>query len=58
MTQTLSKMAMSLLMKLLTEAFISKMIVHGLRSLAQSTENKVDDQIVSDVASALGVKES
>lgn len=57
MTQTLSKMAMSLLMKLLTEAFISKMIVHGLRALADKTSNELDDAVVTDIASALGVPE-
>lgn len=57
MTQTLSKLMMSLLMRLLTEQFISKMIVHGLRALADKTSNELDDAVVSDIAAALSVPE-
>lgn len=55
MTQAMSKLAMSLLMRCLTETFVAKMIVHGLRAMADSTENKIDDKIVDDVKEALGV---
>lgn len=55
MMAVLPKIAMAILMRFLTERFVSKMIVHGLGALAKSTENKVDDEIVRDVAEALGI---
>lgn len=51
-----AKLAMNVLMKLASEAFIAKMIVHGLRAIVENTENKIDDKVVSDIADALGVK--
>lgn len=51
----MQKILMNLMWKLLTEKFAAKMIVHGLKLMADSTENKVDDQIVEDVREALGV---
>lgn len=42
-------------MRLLSEAFVAKMIVHGGRALADSTENKLDNKMVDAVAEALGV---
>lgn len=53
----LQKIAMDLMWKVLTTEFAAKMIVHGLRLMADNTENQVDDAIVSDVAAALGVAE-
>ena len=50
-----AKLAMNVLMRLLSEAFISKMLVHGLRAVAENTENKIDDRVVKDIADALGV---
>jgi hypothetical protein len=49
------KIALSLIMKLLTEKFLSKTAVHLLASLAKSTANELDDQIVSNVAEALAI---
>lgn len=42
--------------KFLTETFVSRMLVHGLKAAAAKTTNKVDDQMVQDVADALGIK--
>ncbi len=42
--------------KLFTDVFVAKFIVHGLRQVAKSTTNTLDDQWVSDTADALGVK--
>lgn len=42
--------------KFLTETFVSRVLVHGLKAAAGKTTNKVDDQMVQDVADALGVK--
>lgn len=41
--------------KLLTERFMSALIVRSLRALADRTENKIDDKLVSDLAQALEV---
>ena len=53
----MAQIALKILMKLATEAFIAKMVVHGLRALSRSTENDIDDKVVKDVADALGVPE-
>jgi predicted KAP-like P-loop ATPase len=53
----MAQIAIKLLLKLATETFISKMVVHGLRALSKSTENDIDDKVVKDVAQALGVPE-
>ena len=42
--------------KLLTETFVSRMVVHSLRAAAKKTTNTVDDQMVQNVADALGIK--
>lgn len=52
------KIGFALLSKVMTETFISRTLVYCLRSVSQSTSNKLDDQMVSAVADALGVPES
>lgn len=47
---------MKLLIKCMTERFVSKMVVHGLTALAKSTKNDIDDKVVNDIAEALAVK--
>ncbi len=58
MTDVMIKIGWALLTKVLTEAFVSRVLVHGARAVAKSTINKVDDQLVTDLAAALGVAES
>lgn len=53
----MAQIALKLLMKLATEAFIAKMVVHGLKALSRSTENDIDDKVVKDIADALGIQE-
>jgi hypothetical protein len=53
----MEKILMNLLWKVLTERFASKMIVHGLKLVSDNTDNKVDDQVVKDIADALGVQQ-
>jgi hypothetical protein len=43
-------------LKLLTEAFMSKVTVYLLQYFSQKTNNKVDDKMTAAVAEALGVK--
>ena len=56
MGAAMEKILMNLLWKVLTEKFASKMIVHGLKLISDNTNNKVDDQVVKDIADALGVE--
>jgi len=56
MGAAMEKILMNLLWKVLTEKFMAKMIVHGLKLVADNTENKVDDKIVRDIADALSVQ--
>lgn len=57
----LSKVAYSLLARLLTEVFLEKfakeLIIHALRNLAKRTETKVDDELIPLVEEALAKKE-
>lgn len=57
MSQTLAKIAMSMLAKLVSEKFLSHLVVYGVRALANSTPNKLDDLLTSSLAEALGVVE-
>lgn len=56
MTDMLAKILISLSAKMLTERFLSKMIVYALGQLSKSTENDLDDKITKAVAEALGVE--
>ena len=51
----LGKVGMSIIMSLLTEAFLKALLVRALEMWAQSTETKVDDKMVEDVKKALNV---
>jgi hypothetical protein len=52
----MQQIVIKLLLKLVTETFISKLVVHGTRELAKSTKNELDDKMADAVAEALGVK--
>lgn len=45
----------TMLMKLMTEAFVAKLVVHALREIAKNTDNNLDDKIVDAVADSLAV---
>lgn len=47
----LSKIAMSLVMSLLTEAFIKKLVVATLEYLVKKTASDVDDKVLAAVKS-------
>lgn len=48
-------LVIKMLMKLATERFISKVVVHGARELAKSTTNDLDNKIADALAEALSV---
>lgn len=52
----LGKIAASLAMQLMTEAFAKRALVTAGRALARKTKNPDDDQIVEDVAEAWNCK--
>jgi len=54
MTSAIMKIAIGLVWKLLTEKMVGRAIVIGLRALANSTSNKVDDQMADAIDEALG----
>ncbi len=56
MSNIMIQLGWALMSKLLTETFLSKALVYSLRSIAESTSNKLDDDMVRAVADALGVK--
>ena len=56
MTQTMAKVLMLMLAKLVTESFFSKVLVNGLDYVAKSSANKLDDKMVAALAEALNVK--
>ncbi len=49
------KILIGLAGKLLTESFLSRVLVHGAQQLSKSTANTLDDKLVADFATALGV---
>jgi len=55
MTEMLAKIAISLLMKLITEKFLAKLVIQGLRAWSGQTANVYDDRVVEAMAQALGV---
>ena len=50
----LARIMVALVVKLMTEAFVSKAIVLALSSLAKNSTNTVDDKMVEALAEALG----
>jgi hypothetical protein len=56
MSEALIKVAISLLMKLVTEQFFAKFIIATIDSWAKSSENQWDDKVTKAMADALGVE--
>lgn len=50
-----AKLLVSILAKLLTDTFLSRVLVYALYAWAKQTDNKLDDQVVKAIADALGV---
>lgn len=57
MTGIAIKILVGLGMKLLTETFVSRVLVHTARQVAKSTTNTLDDKLVDDLAAGLGVSD-
>ncbi len=53
MGNLIMKILLSMLFKLLTESFIKRVILIGLRKLSEATENQTDDEIYQAVKEAL-----
>jgi len=51
----LAKMAIGLLVKLMSETFLAKVLIYTLAHWAKSSENSLDDKVVIAMADALGV---
>ena len=56
MFNILVKAFVVILAKLLTEKFLSRIVVYILDEIAKSTANKLDDKLVLAVAETLGVE--
>ena len=50
-----AKIAVLLVTKLLTETFLSRLVIYSLAAWAKNSENKLDDKVVQAMADALGV---
>lgn len=57
MQGVLVKIVYALGIKLLTETLFSKLMVYSLWRASQSTDNTLDDKMITAVADALGVKD-
>ena len=55
MTEMLAKVAISLLAKMITEKFFSKVVIASLDVWSKQTENEWDNRVVSAMAEALDV---
>lgn len=51
--EILKQILKAIMMALLTESFIKEIVVYGLEKLAESTDNKVDDEIIAMVKRSL-----
>ena len=56
MASLVATIGMSLLKALVTEAFIKKVILAGLKRVAKSSKNTLDDEVVEAVESACTIK--
>lgn len=45
----------SMLLSLLTKAFLQDFVIHTLEAAAEETDNEVDDKIIADIKKAWGV---
>lgn len=55
MTQLIAAIGVSILKRLVTETFLSKIAIEIMWALAKSSKNKLDDKIVKHVGEALDI---
>lgn len=55
-TQLLAKVAMGMVVRLITEKFLSKLMIEGLRAWSKQTANPYDDKVVEAMADSLGIE--
>lgn len=51
-----AKILVGIAARLLTERFVSKMVVYSLRAISEKTPTKLDDKAIEAMAEALGVE--
>lgn len=55
MQELAAKLLVGLVVKLMSETFLSRVLIHCLKAWADTTDNKLDDKVVLAMAEALGV---
>jgi hypothetical protein len=53
----MTTIAMNILKSLMTEWLMKRMVYIGLKALASSTKNELDDEAVKTIGQALGLEE-
>jgi hypothetical protein len=56
MGSLLAKLAIGMVARLMTEKFLSKLLVEGMRAWSKQTPNPYDDRVTAAVADAFGVE--
>lgn len=54
-SSALAGIAVSMLAKLVTETFLARLVIEGLRAWAKQTANEFDDRLVEEAAKAFGI---
>lgn len=56
MADYVAKLAISLLQKLVTEQFLSRVLYYIVRAWANQTDNLIDDKVADAIAEAYGLE--
>lgn len=56
MADYVAKLAISLLQKLVTEQFLSRVLYYVVRAWANQTDNLIDDKVADAIAEAYGIE--
>ena len=55
MSDYVAKLSVSLIQKLLTEKFLSRVLYYIVKTWAKQTQNTIDDKVADAVAEAFGI---
>jgi hypothetical protein len=58
MADYVAKLAISLLQKLVTEQFLSRVLYYVVRAWANQTDNLIDDKVADAIAEAYGIEKT
>jgi hypothetical protein len=58
MADYVAKLAISLLQKLVTEQFLSRVLYYVVRAWANQTDNLIDDKVADAIAEAYGIEKN